>query len=131
MSDDEGGKKDNTSPEHKPKNAVRHDKAPSGSMGAQYLTPPGLGGGKAPQKSVSQAVETTAQKAQSEPEKDNRELFRKTGDKEVDADAIKQGYKMQPNPPLDFNKAAAQEERAQQLAKKFKKDKDQDKSLGL
>jgi hypothetical protein len=133
MSDNESnrGKKDNTSPEHKPKHAVNNEKAPSGSLGTNSLKGPTPGGsGSFQSKAQTREGENTGPSKQPEAEKDNRPSFRKTGDKDVDAHFAKD-HKMQANPPLDFNKAAAQEERAQQLAKKFKKDKDQDKGLGL
>ena len=46
MSDNESnrGKKDNTSPEHKPKHAVNNEKAPSGSLGTNSLKGPTPGG---------------------------------------------------------------------------------------
>lgn len=127
MSDDdnnERGKKDNTSPVHKPENAIDHTKAPSGHLGTnrlQGLTP----GGSTPYPAAAQVstFDKSEQQKQHEPQKDTRPQFEQTGDKDVDA-FYSQDHNM-------VSKDEAQKKRAEELAKKFKKDKDQDKGLGL
>ncbi|MEE4208686.1 MAG: hypothetical protein V2I43_05420 [Parvularcula sp.] len=116
--DDESGRKDNTDRDHKPKERIRFERAPTGHLGRNRTAAPAPSlGGSGRGGSGRGGGPTFSSPKDEGPRKDG--MFVETGDKEVDAFYGKDQTKV--------SREDAEKMKAREIAKKFAQDRSRNK----